>query len=127
MSTRVLQRVEIDHSPLKVVVGTEAGPIGQPWLSLLIDYYSRMVVGFCLGFEPPSYAVLMKTLRHAILRSHDRVSVAGVETGDPRASGPAATNSPNQQRDQVGEPEIGCGPAPAHQDRLAISCDAIRS
>ena len=67
LATRVLQRVEMDHSPLKVVVGTDAGPIGQPWLSLLIDYCSRMVVGFCLGFEPPSYAVLMEALRHAIL------------------------------------------------------------
>jgi putative transposase len=67
MATRILQRVEIDHTPLKVVVGTEAGPIGQPWLTILIDYYSRLVVGFCLGFEPPSYAVLMEGLRHAIL------------------------------------------------------------
>jgi putative transposase len=67
LATRILQRVEMDHSPLKVVVGTEAGPIGQPWLTLLIDYYSRMVVGFCLGFEPPSYAVIMEALRHAIL------------------------------------------------------------
>jgi len=67
LATRILQRVEIDHSPLKVVVGTEAGPIGQPWLTILIDYYSRLVVGFCLGFEPPSYAVIMEALRHAIL------------------------------------------------------------
>jgi putative transposase len=67
LATRVLQRVEIDHSPLKVIVGTEAGPIGQPWLTVLIDYHSRMVVGLCLGFEPPSYAVLMEALRHAIL------------------------------------------------------------
>jgi len=67
LATRILQRVEMDHSPLKVVVGTEAGPIGQPWLTLLIDYYSRMVVGLCLGFEPPSYAVIMEALRHAIL------------------------------------------------------------
>lgn len=66
-ATRILERVEIDHSPLKVVVGTEAGPIGQPWLTVLIDYYSRMIVGFCLGFEPPSYAVIMEALRHAIL------------------------------------------------------------
>ncbi len=57
----------MDHSPLKVVVGSEAGPIGQPWLTLLIDYYSRLVVGFCLGFEPPSYAMIMEALRHAIL------------------------------------------------------------
>lgn len=67
LATRVLQRVEIDHSPLKLVVGTDAGPIGQPWVTILIDYYSRMVVGFCLSFEPPSYAVLMESLRHAIL------------------------------------------------------------
>lgn len=67
LATRILQRVEIDHTPLKVVVGTDAGPIGQPWLTILIDYYSRLVVGFCLGFEPPSYAVIMESLRHAIL------------------------------------------------------------
>ena len=67
LATHILDRTEVDHSPLKVVVGTQAGPIGQPWLTLLIDYYSRMVVGFCLGFEPPSYAVLMEALRHAIL------------------------------------------------------------
>jgi putative transposase len=67
LASRILQRVEIDHTPLKVVVGTEAGPIGQPWLTILIDYYSRLVVGFCLGFEPPSYAVIMEALRHAIL------------------------------------------------------------
>jgi putative transposase len=67
LAGRILERVEIDHSPLKVVVGTEAGPFGQPWLTVLIDYYSRMIVGFCLGFEPPSYGVLMEALRHAIL------------------------------------------------------------
>ena len=67
MARRILERVEVDHSPLKVVVGTQAGPIGQPWLTVLIDYYSRMIVGFCLGFDPPSYAVLMESLRHSIL------------------------------------------------------------
>jgi len=73
LARRILERVEIDHSPLKVVVGTEAGPIGQPWLTVLIDYYSRMVLGFCLGFEPPSYAVLMEALRTAILPKADLV------------------------------------------------------
>jgi putative transposase len=71
LARRILERVEIDHSPLKVVVGTESGPIGQPWLTVLIDYYSRMILGFCLGFEPPSYAVLMESLRLAILPKTD--------------------------------------------------------
>ena len=67
LATRILERVELDHSPLKVVVGSQAGPIGQPWLTILIDYYSRLVVGFCLGFEPPSYGVIMEALRNTIL------------------------------------------------------------
>ena len=67
LASRILERVEIDHSPLKIVVGGKAGPIGQPWLTVLIDYYSRMIVGFCIGFEPPSYAVIMEALRQAIL------------------------------------------------------------
>ena len=67
LARRILERVEVDHTPLKIVVGTEAGPIGQPTLTVLIDYYSRMITGFCLSFEPPSYAVLMEALRHGIL------------------------------------------------------------
>jgi len=67
LANRILERVEIDHSPLKIVVGTEAGPLGQPWLTVLIDYHSRLIVGFCLGFEPPSYPVIMEALRQAIL------------------------------------------------------------
>lgn len=81
LATRVLERVEIDHSPLKVVVGTEAGPIGQPWLTVLIDYYSRMIVGFCLGFEPPSYGVIREALRQAILPK------TGLKTRYPRLQG----------------------------------------
>ena len=67
LARRILERVEVDHTALKVVVGTDAGPIGQPTLTVLIDYYSRMITGFCLSFEPPSYAVLMEALRQAIL------------------------------------------------------------
>ncbi len=67
LAKRILERVEIDHCLLKLVVGCEAGPIGQPWLTTLIDYYSRMVVGFALSFEPPSYASVMEGLRHTIL------------------------------------------------------------
>jgi len=67
LATRILERVECDHCLLKVVVGSEAGPLGQPWLTVLVDYYSRMIVGCSLGFEPPSYGVIMEALRHSIL------------------------------------------------------------
>ncbi|NQV23011.1 MAG: hypothetical protein HQ518_01480 [Rhodopirellula sp.] len=64
MARRILERVEVDHSPLPVVVGTL---IGKPWLTVLIEYYSRMIVGLCLGFDPPSNVVLMESLHHVIL------------------------------------------------------------
>ena len=65
-----------------------------------------------------------------VLHPRFREAVALLERCHQRRvgqSGPAASNNPNQQRDQVGEPEIGCELAPAHRDSLAISCDAHRS
>ena len=43
LARRILERVEVDHTPLKVVVGTDSGPIGQfgvaltPLRSLAVD------------------------------------------------------------------------------------------
>ena len=65
-----------------------------------------------------------------VLHPRFREAVALLERCHQRRvgqSGPAATNSPNQQHGHAGEPEIGRGPAPAHRDRRAISRDAQRS
>ncbi|QDH74248.1 Mu transposase C-terminal domain-containing protein [Brevundimonas sp. M20] len=40
-------------------------PIGTPWLTVLIDVRSRCVVGFVLGFEPPSTYSVMECLKRA--------------------------------------------------------------
>ncbi len=63
-----LERVECDHTKLDLmVVDTQTRlPLGRPWLSVMLDVYSRMVLGFYLGFQPPSYLSLMQCLRHAI-------------------------------------------------------------
>lgn len=66
--TRVLERVEIDHTKLDLfVIDLETKlPIGRPWLTTAIDVYSKMVVGFFLSFNPPSYLSIMQCLRHSI-------------------------------------------------------------
>ena len=65
----ILQRVEIDHTKLNLFVIDEKNflPLGRPWVTVLIDYKSKSILGFYIGFEPPSYLSVANCLRHAIL------------------------------------------------------------
>jgi len=62
-----LERVEIDHHLIDLLVVYPNGDVmGRVWLTLAIDSYSRMVVGFDISPEPPSYRSIMRCLRNAI-------------------------------------------------------------
>ncbi len=67
--TRILERVEMDHTLLDlfVVDETDRLPIGRPTLTLALDAYSAFPLGVYVGFEPPSYRSVMNCLWHAIL------------------------------------------------------------
>src|SRR5947209_4564878 len=67
--TRPLERVEIDHTKLDLFVIDPRTklPIGRPTLTLAIDKYTRMVLGFYLSFHGPGFLAVMHCLRHAIL------------------------------------------------------------
>lgn len=64
-----LSAVEIDHTQADIfVVDDNTGlPLGRPWVTALIDRYSKMVVGFYMGFTPPSYHSVGQALKHAIM------------------------------------------------------------
>ncbi|WP_042145938.1 MULTISPECIES: Mu transposase C-terminal domain-containing protein [unclassified Pseudoalteromonas] len=66
--TRILERVEIDHTPLDLILLDDELliPLGRPFLTLLIDSYSRCIVGFHLGFKEPSNYSVLKALLNAI-------------------------------------------------------------
>lgn len=68
-TTRILERVEIDHTPLDLfVVDEETGlPLGRPWITLIVDKHSRVILGFYISFGHPSIDSVMRALRHAIL------------------------------------------------------------
>ncbi len=65
----VLERIEIDHTPLDLIVidNLTKLPLGRPWLTMAIDSYSRMVVGFYVSFNAPSGHGVLQCLRRAIL------------------------------------------------------------
>ncbi|NOI36097.1 transposase [Vibrio cyclitrophicus] len=69
VTTRALERVEADHTRLDLfVIDENTGiPLGRPWLTLLYDVHTKSIVGFYLGFEPPSYLSVSLALENAIL------------------------------------------------------------
>ena len=69
MVTEGLRRAEIDHTPMNVLVIDDRSflPLGRPWLTLIVDVAHRVILGYALSFEPPSYLSVMRCIRHAIL------------------------------------------------------------
>jgi putative transposase len=76
LTSNILERVEVDHTVLDLFVVHEEYriAIGRPYLTQLVDCYSRAVVGFYLGFEPPSYASVALALKNSIQRKEKLLS-----------------------------------------------------
>lgn len=49
------------------MVDEDGNMLGCPWLTTVVDSYSRCLIGFHLGFDAPSSKVVALALRHAIL------------------------------------------------------------
>jgi putative transposase len=59
---------QCDHTRVDVLVVDSASEIlGRPTLTIVVDTYSRCIMGMHLGFDAPSAAVVCLALRHAIL------------------------------------------------------------
>lgn len=64
-----LEVVQIDHTPLDLIIVDDENrlDIGRPTITLAIDVYSRMVVGFYISLEKPNTLLTGLCLAHAIL------------------------------------------------------------
>ncbi|MEL4419744.1 integrase, partial [Shewanella algae] len=82
-TTRILERVEIDHTPLDLfLVDDRTGlPCGRPTLTMCLDHFSKMPLGYHLSFSAPSLGAVIGALRHAVL---PKEAMAG---GDSTADG----------------------------------------
>jgi putative transposase len=67
--TTILERIEIDHSPLDLLVIDKSTliPIGRPWLTVAIDRFSRAILGFYLTFNAPSSLSVLQCLKRVVL------------------------------------------------------------
>lgn len=71
--TRVLERVEIDHTALDLMLLEDELLVllGRPYITALIDSYSKCLIGFYIGYKEPSYDSVRKALLHAMLNKED--------------------------------------------------------
>ncbi len=59
---------QCDHTRADILlVDKDSNILGRPWLTTVIDTYSRCIVGFNLGYDAPSSQVVALALRHAML------------------------------------------------------------
>lgn len=72
--------IQVDHTPVQICFVDEEDrqPIGDAWLTLVIDTYSRMVLGFYLSFDAPSTLSTGLALAHAFLPKEEYLRSLGV-------------------------------------------------
>lgn len=64
-TTRHLEQVQIDHTQLDVYVDCGEKVLIRPWLTMILDCYSKAIIGYCLTIDPPSAESVMVALRMA--------------------------------------------------------------
>lgn len=75
-------RYEIDATIADIYLVSEddrSQIIGRPTIYFVIDVYSRMVVGFYIGFDDPSYTVAMQALVNAVIEKPSFCQQLGVD------------------------------------------------
>ena len=63
-----MSRVEIDHTPLDIIlIDEETGqPMRRPNLTAIIDCHSRCILGYYISYRAPSYIAAAKTILSAL-------------------------------------------------------------
>ena len=81
-ATRPLAVTQIDHTPTDIqfveVIDGAGAFVGRAYLTLLVDVFSRCILGFCLTLEAPSTLSVALCLAHAICRKEAWLESRGV-------------------------------------------------
>lgn len=73
--------VQIDHTPVDVILVDDVHrkPIDRPWITVAIDVFSRMTVGYYLSFDAPSTTSVAMCLSHAMLPKEEWLLLHEIE------------------------------------------------
>jgi putative transposase len=84
-SDRPLGLIQIDHTRVDLIVVDEVyrEPIGRPWLTMAIDVFSRIVVGYYLTLEAPSSLSVSMCMTHVCLDKGPWLAERGIDAEWP--------------------------------------------
>ena len=82
---RPLQVIQIDHTKvdLMLVDDVTRACIGRPWLTLVLDVHTRMVLGLLLSLEAPSATAAALAVAQAVLPKSEWLADRGIELAWP--------------------------------------------
>lgn len=77
--------VQVDHTKVDIeLIDPVTGmAVGRPWITVIIDVFSRMVIGFHIGFEPPGNGPLGVCIRKALLGKEALLAKHGIKAEWP--------------------------------------------
>jgi len=89
---RPLDVVQIDHTPMDIVVvdGLYRQPLGKPYLTLATDVATRSIVGFVISFVPPGAATVSLCLTLIVSPKTEWLRHIGITGEWPMAGLPRA-------------------------------------
>lgn len=88
---------QIDHTLVDLILvdGEDRIPIGRPWITVAIDVFSRMVVGWYVSLDPPGALGTGICISNAILPKDARLAKWGVCYGWPCQGKPGIIHADN--------------------------------
>lgn len=77
-----LELVQIDHTLVDIILcdPETREPIGRPWLTVLIDTNTRVILGYYIGFNAPSSVSVACAITHAAFPKQDYLKNIGVDS-----------------------------------------------
>ena len=75
------EKWQMDHTVLDCIVVDEKNrrPLGRPWVTLIIDVYSRIVMGFYLSWHAPNSLSVAMAISHAVLPKKEWLSLLSAD------------------------------------------------
>lgn len=77
-----MQLIQIDHTPVDLILVDDdtREPIGRPYITVAIDIYSRMIVGYYLTLSPPSSASVALCITNTVLSKEKTLIELDIES-----------------------------------------------
>ncbi|MDN3219607.1 Mu transposase C-terminal domain-containing protein [Pseudomonas nunensis] len=108
--SRPLQVTQIDHTRVDIILcDDDRTPLGRPWLTVLIDVNTRVILSYYLSWHNPSSVSVAATIAFAVANKADYLSMIGCEgINYPFSGKPEAINSDNAKEFKTLSMEKAC-------------------